>query len=113
MRSFAHWLLVIGFSLLILGGKFWLIDRAGTDLPVLDQWDGEGNMTLRPWYEHRLTFHEIGQPHNEHRIVTAKLFALGLAIAKAAAERQGAGLTLTMRKDGPGLIACLTVQQSA
>ncbi|WP_315924126.1 ATP-binding protein [Mesorhizobium sp. SP-1A] len=38
---------------------------------------------------------------------------LGLAIAKAAAERQGAGLTLTMRKDGPGLIACLTVQQSA
>jgi len=35
---------------------------------------------------------------------------LGLAIAKAAAERQGASLTLAMRKDGPGLVACLVVE---
>ena len=35
---------------------------------------------------------------------------LGLAIAKAAAERQGAQLTLAPREDGPGLIACLIVR---
>ncbi|KPH04464.1 histidine kinase [Rhizobium acidisoli] len=34
---------------------------------------------------------------------------LGLAIAKAAAERQGARLTLAMREDGPGLVASLIV----
>jgi len=35
---------------------------------------------------------------------------LGLAIAKAAAERQGARLTLAMREDGPGLVASLVVR---
>lgn len=35
---------------------------------------------------------------------------LGLAIAKAAAERQGVGLTLAMREDGPGLVASLVVR---
>ncbi|GAC1046119.1 ATP-binding protein [Rhizobium sp. No.120] len=35
---------------------------------------------------------------------------LGLAIAKAAAERQGARLTLAAREDGPGLVATLIVR---
>ncbi|WP_315918237.1 ATP-binding protein [Mesorhizobium sp. SP-1A] len=35
---------------------------------------------------------------------------LGLAIAQAAAESQGAQLTLAMREDGPGLLAALIVQ---
>ena len=42
----SRWLLVAGFALLILGAKFALIGQAGSDLPVLDQWDAEGEMTL-------------------------------------------------------------------
>ncbi|AGB73196.1 two-component sensor histidine kinase protein (plasmid) [Rhizobium tropici CIAT 899] len=37
---------------------------------------------------------------------------LGLAIAKAAAERQGARLTLAMREDRPGLLAGLVVRMA-
>ncbi|TAZ35412.1 histidine kinase [Rhizobium ruizarguesonis] len=38
---------------------------------------------------------------------------LGLSIAKAAAERQGARLALAMREDGPGLVACLIVRMAS
>jgi signal transduction histidine kinase len=38
---------------------------------------------------------------------------LGLAIAKAAADRQGARLTLDMREDGSGLVARLILIRAA
>jgi len=38
---------------------------------------------------------------------------LGLSIAKAAAERQGARLALAMREDGSGLVACLIVPMAS
>tara|TARA_R110000751_G_scaffold261692_1_gene360973 strand:+ start:21195 stop:22526 length:1332 start_codon:yes stop_codon:yes gene_type:complete len=37
---------------------------------------------------------------------------LGLAIAKAAAERQGARLTLAVRENRPGLVACLSIRMA-
>ena len=68
----------LGIVMLILGAKLWLIDQAGTSLPVLDQVDGEGEVVLRPWLEERLHWGNFWHPHNEHRIALTKLLALGL-----------------------------------
>jgi hypothetical protein len=81
MKPWSHWLLLIGFALLIFGGKLWLISQAGSDLPTWDQWDAESEHLLRPYLEGRLSAHDIFKPQNEHRIVTTKLFALGLFVA--------------------------------
>lgn len=79
--KFSRYLLIAGFALLIFGAKLGLIDFAGSDLPVLDQWDGEAEMTLRPWQNGQLHFAELAHPHNEHRIITTKLYSLGLFVA--------------------------------
>jgi len=68
----------VGLVLLIFGAKLWLIDTAGSSLPVWDQIDGEGENALRPWLESRLTSDDMLHPHNEHRIVFTKLYTLGL-----------------------------------
>ena len=81
MKSISTWLVWAGFALLIFGGKLWLIRVAGSDLPFWDQWDAEGESVYRPWIEGRLTIGDIIQPHNEHRLVTTKLYALGLFAA--------------------------------
>ena len=81
MKSLSRSLFFVGFALLIFGSKLWLVDFAGSDLPVSDQWDGVGEKVLRPWVEGRLTFNDIVSPHNEHRLITTKLYVLGLFIA--------------------------------
>jgi hypothetical protein len=81
MKSIPRWLLCAGFVLLILGGKLWLVHTAGSDLPFWDQWDAEGESVLRPWIEGRLTVEDVVSHHNEHRPITAELFALGLFAA--------------------------------
>ncbi len=81
MNPLQRCLAVLGFVLLILGGKFWFIGAAGSDLPMWDQWDGEGAMTLQPWIEGTLDARAIFHPHNEHRLITTKLYVLGLFAA--------------------------------
>ncbi|MBS0630712.1 MAG: hypothetical protein JSS11_02280 [Verrucomicrobia bacterium] len=78
---YARWLALAGFVLLIVGSKLWFIGGAGSDLPFNDQWDGESLRLLQPWLEGRLTAEDVFHPHNEHRIVTTKLYALGLFAA--------------------------------
>jgi hypothetical protein len=78
---FSRWLLFAGFALTILGGKLWLINTAGSDLPTTDQWDAISESVLRPWLEGRLGAADILRPHNEHRLITTKLYALGLFVA--------------------------------
>ena len=78
MTSLRQPLYLAGFFLLIFGAKLWLIDVAGSDLPTWDQWDGEGDTVLRPWIEGRLEIHNLVVPHNEHRLITTKLYLLGL-----------------------------------
>jgi hypothetical protein len=81
MPKLSRWLLALGFALTIFGGKLWFIDVAGSDLPTWDQWDSEAEVVLRPWLEGWLRAKEIFHPHNEHRIVMTKLYALGLFAA--------------------------------
>lgn len=80
-RGLSRWLLLAGFALAIFGAKLWLINLAGSDLPWWDQWDAEAEMTLKPWLEGKLTPSLILHPHNEHRLVLTKLYALGLFVA--------------------------------
>jgi hypothetical protein len=81
MRCFSRCLLVVGFALLIFGAKLWIINIGGSDLPVLDQWDAEFDHTLRPWLDGTLDFRELAFPHNEHRLITTKIFVLLLNAA--------------------------------
>ena len=80
-RRLARWFLLAGFCLLIFGGKLWLIDVAGSDLPSWDAWDAEGEVVFRPWLEGWMHAKEIVHPHNEHRVIVTKLVALGLLAA--------------------------------
>lgn len=75
------WLLVAAFALAILAAKLWLIDLAGSDVPMWDQWDAEGEATLHPWITGTLRPEQLLQPHNEHRLVLTRLYALGLFVA--------------------------------
>ncbi len=74
-------LLLAGFCLLVFGAKLWFIRVAGSDLPSWDQWDAEGEVVLRPWVEGWMGLKEILHPHNEHRLITTKLYVLGLFVA--------------------------------
>lgn len=74
-------LLLTGLALLIYGGKLWFLHTAGSSLPTWDQWDAEGELLLRPWLEGKFQWSALFTPHNEHRPILTKLYALGLVLA--------------------------------
>lgn len=78
IKSIPRFLTLSGFFLVIFGGKLWFLGTAGSDLPTWDQWDAEGTQTLQPWIEGTFGWGDLLRPHNEHRIITTKLWALGL-----------------------------------
>jgi hypothetical protein len=78
LGGFALW---AGLALAVFGAKLALVGFAGGDVPFMDQWNGEGESVVLPWLEHRLDFHSFARPHNEHRLITTRLFALGLFMA--------------------------------
>lgn len=65
----------------ILGARWAVCDRFGTDLPEWDQWDAEGTRLLAPWFAHDHFFQALFEPQNEHRVVLTKLLNLGVALA--------------------------------
>jgi hypothetical protein len=72
------WWLGAAVALIVFGSKLALIDAAGSDLPVWDQWDAEGAYLYRPYLEGHLSARELFSPHNEHRILFTRLLVLGL-----------------------------------
>lgn len=64
--------------LLVVGARWWLIARYGTDVPWLDQWDAEAAGLYQPWHAGTLSLHAWFAPHNEHRIFFTRALALGL-----------------------------------
>src|SRR5580700_6563800 len=77
----ARILIMIALASGVLGGKFLVIDRYGSDLPFWDQWDGEGDFLIHRFAENRLTFHQLFAGHNEHRIFFTRILVLGLYLA--------------------------------
>jgi len=67
-----------GFALVILGVKIWLIHSIGDATPFWDQWAAEGMWLYKPWVEGTLQTAAMFDAHNEHRIFTTRLLALGL-----------------------------------
>lgn len=65
----------------VLGARWAVVSRFGSDLPIWDQWDAEGLNALVPWKAHRLTLAILANPHNEHRVILTKLLNLGLTAA--------------------------------
>ncbi|MBI5771395.1 MAG: hypothetical protein HZA93_26715 [Verrucomicrobia bacterium] len=72
--------LALSLFLLLLGSKWWVLDRYGSDLPNWDQWDAEGSGLLAPWFDHDHFLQNLFEPHNEHRVVTTKLCNLALTL---------------------------------
>ncbi len=58
---------------IVLGMRWAVVNRYGTDLPQWDQWDAEAGAALLPWIDHQLGVANFLAPHNEHRIVLTKL----------------------------------------
>jgi hypothetical protein len=77
-RFLAPSLLLASLFLLIVGAKFSLIDRYGSDLPYWDQWDAEAANLYRPYLQGNLGARDLFSAHNEHRIFFTRLLALGL-----------------------------------
>jgi hypothetical protein len=70
----------LGLVLVILGGKFLLIGTHGSDVPHWDQWDIEGDQLLKPWVEGKLSGKSLFFPHNEHRPLFTRIWALAVFI---------------------------------
>src|SRR6187431_2043111 len=72
------YLAAIAAAALVLGGHLWMVESAGSPVPVHDQWLAEGEMLYVPLVEGHLTMGAIVHPHAEHRIIPTRLLALGL-----------------------------------
>lgn len=71
-------LLLVGALLCVVGARWSLIHRYGSDVPFMDQWDAEAERVIIPANQGNLSWADLVVPHNEHRIVLTKLTALGL-----------------------------------
>lgn len=71
-RAWPYWVLAI----ILMVAKFQLIAFYGNGTPFWDQWDAEADYLYRPWLEGHYDWQKFFSPHNEHRILTARVLAL-------------------------------------
>lgn len=78
-QKFFRGLLPLAAFLIILGARLWTIDHYASDLPYMDQWDGEAKDVFIPWHEGDFVWsRDLIAPHNEHRIFFTRLLSLAL-----------------------------------
>lgn len=67
------------FAVLVLlfGIKLYWIHHYATNVPFWDQWEAEGWVLYRPFLEGNLNWATLMLPHNEHRILWTRIWALG------------------------------------
>lgn len=76
------WALALaGAFLFVVGARWQLLARHGSDLPFHDQWDAEGLHLLHPVLHGQPLAPQLWRPHNEHRPVLTKLLAYALTVA--------------------------------
>jgi hypothetical protein len=68
------------FALLLFGIKLWLIATYANATPYWDVWDAEARNLYHPFFEGTLSWKDLFAAHNEHRILTTRLFDLALLI---------------------------------
>ena len=64
---------------MIVGARWMLVARYGSDLPFHDQWYAEAGDVLRPHWSGGSVWPGLWRANNEHRTVWTRLLALGLA----------------------------------
>jgi hypothetical protein len=69
---------LLAVFLVVFGARLWLIDRFGSPIPFMDQWDAEARVVIKPWLDGDFTLAKLFAPHNEHRVVLTKLVTLAL-----------------------------------
>jgi hypothetical protein len=66
--------------LVILGVRFAIVWRFGSDLPYWDQWGVEGQELIKRYYDGTLSFRHWFMASNEHRVFFTRVIALGLTL---------------------------------
>lgn len=73
----SSWMIfAVACALVVVGAKCWLIAQYGSPTPYWDQWDAEGAILYAKFFGGTLHFFDLIAPHNEHRILTARLWWL-------------------------------------
>ena len=75
------WALPVAVAVAVAGVQFWLVARAGTDIPFYDQWGVEGQWLYPGWLDGTLRFTDLLRPHNEHHIFWTHLLNVALFAA--------------------------------
>lgn len=78
MPRLPAYLAALATALIVLGGHFLLIERAGSPVPLHDQWQAEAEYIFLPSLDGTLNTHLLFHYHGEHRIVPTRLLALAL-----------------------------------
>lgn len=74
------WRWAVAAGAVVMVAQWWLVARAGTDIPFRDQWDSEGHWLYPAWRDGTLRFGALFRAHNEHRIVWTHLLNLSLFV---------------------------------
>jgi len=72
--------ILAGVFFSIFSSKLFLIAQYGSVVPFWDQWDDEGFQILLPFLHDSLDWSNLVRAHNEHRILLARFFVLGLFV---------------------------------
>lgn len=100
-RRLTCWLWLLSLLLTGLGACLWLIHRFGTPLPIWDQWE-EARVVIAPWFEGKLSLANLFEPHNEHRLLCTRLYALALVLLNHQWDNQ-------VEMVGDAIIHCATL----
>ena len=66
------------FAVFVVSVKFIIIHFYGNATPFWDQWSAQGLYLFLPWLQGSMGLNDLLASHNEHRIFTMRLLALGL-----------------------------------
>ena len=79
MKPSCFFFLFTGVILCGVGSKWQLIGLFGSDVPYMDQWNGEATTAILPWLDGNFDLVQtFWTPHNEHRLGFTRLWALAL-----------------------------------
>lgn len=80
-RRSTRWGVVCAVFAVVLVVQLWLVARAGTDVPFMDQWDVEGRWLYPAWRQGTLEPMDLFRAYNGHRIFWTHALNLSLFAA--------------------------------
>jgi hypothetical protein len=71
-------ILLASLFLILVGSRTALVGYAGSSTPLMDEWDGDAALILKPYLQGNLTVGDLLTPFNEHRIFFTRLLVMSL-----------------------------------